>query len=140
MSTSIRSIRDNTLRTVLTATSVVIALSALSTRANAAPFVDPVNVITLSAPEVRYVGNDNSIGAPIKQTKVVARVKTDLVTLTMNSGVALFKDSVVQAAREACGADEPHGEVDVGCVRSALKGAKPQMDALIAKARSESNG
>jgi UrcA family protein len=67
-------------------------------------------------------------------------VKTDPVVLTTNSGVALFKDSVAEAARKACGADDPHGEVDTACLRAALKEAKPQVNAIIANARSAANG
>jgi hypothetical protein len=124
MNTSIRSI-----------TALVVAFGALSTRANAAPFVDPVNVITVSAPSEKVVSRDAWTGVPQKEIMVVARVKTDPVVLTLNSGVALFKDSVREAARKACGADDPRGEVDVGCVHSALKAAKPQVDAIIAAAQ-----
>jgi len=140
MNTSIRSIRDNTLRTVLTATSVVIAFAALSTRANADTFVDPANEVIVSAPSEKIVGTDFETGAPRKDIVVVARVRTDPVVLTLNSGVALFKDSVYEAARRACGADDLHGQIDVGCLHNAMKDAKPQMDAIIAKARSASNG
>jgi UrcA family protein len=139
MNTSIHSGRDNTLRTVLTATSLVVALAALSTRANAHSFVDPANKITVSAPTEQIMGTDFESGAPRKDIVVVARVKTDPAVLTTNSGVALFKDSVVEAAREACGADVPHSEVDTTCLRNALKEAKPQVAAIIAKARSGSN-
>ena len=140
MNTSIRSIRDNSFRTVLAATAVVIALAGLSTRANADTFVDPANVITISAPSEKIVGTDFETGAPRKDIIVVAHVRTDPVVLTMNSGVALFKDSVYEAARRACGADDLHGQIDVSCIHGAMKAAKPQMDAIIAKARSASNG
>jgi UrcA family protein len=124
MNTSIRSI-----------TALVIVLAALSTRANATSFVDPVNVITVSAPVEKVVSRDALTGVPQTEIMVVARVKTDPVVLTMNSGVALFKDSVYEAARRACGADDSHGEVDVSCVHSALKAAKPQVNAVIAAAQ-----
>jgi hypothetical protein len=140
MNTPIRSIRDNKFRTVLSVASLVVALATLSMRANANTFVDPANVITMSAPSEKIVGTDIETGAPRKDIVVVARVKTDPVVLTLNSGVALFKDSVYEAARRACGADDLHGQIDVGCLRNAMKDAKPQMDAIIAKARSASNG
>ena len=139
MHTSARSIRDNRFRTVLAATSLVIAFAAMSTRANAEAFVDPVNQITVSAPIVKYVNNDAMIGAPRREIRVTARVKTDPVMLTTNSGLALFKESVAEAARRACGADDAHGGVDQSCVRVTLKKAKPQMDAIIATARIASN-
>jgi hypothetical protein len=126
---------NTSVRSILAATSLVIAFAALSTRANATSFVDPVNVITVSAPVEKVVSRDNWTGVPQKEIMVVARVKTDPVVLTLNSGVALFKDSVYEAARKACGADDPHGEVDVSCVHSALKAAKPQVDAIIASAQ-----
>ena len=140
MTTSIRSFRTNTFRTVLAATSAVIALGALSARANADTFVDPANVIIMSAPSEKITGTDPVTGVPQKDIIVVAHVRTDPVVLTMNSGVALFKDSVYEAARRACGADDLHGQIDVSCIHGAIKAAKPQMDAIIAKARSTSNG
>jgi hypothetical protein len=138
MNTSIHSLRGNTLRVVLAATSLGIAFAALSTRANATTFVDPVDVITVSAPVEKVVGRDALTGTPTTETMVVARVKTDPAVLTLNSGVALFKDSVHEAARKACGADDPRGEVDVSCLHSALKAAKPQVDRIIASAQVKS--
>ena len=121
MNTSIRSIRGNPLRTVLPVAFLVTALAALSTRANAEQFDE----ITISAPSVKVVGYDDSTRAPRKEITVVAHVKTDPVVLTTNSGVALFKDSVMEAAQKVCGDADRGGQVDTTCLRGALKGAKP---------------
>ena len=72
MNTSIRSIRDNPLRTALLGAFLIAALAALSPRANAEQFDE----ITISAPSVRVVGYDSSTLAPRKVITVVAHVKT----------------------------------------------------------------
>jgi UrcA family protein len=110
------------------------ALTVLSARAHA----DDLDEITISAPAVKTVGRDAATGAPIEEVTVTARVKTDPVTLTTNSGVALFKDSVLDAARKACTMADPLTPEDGTCVHDAVKAAQPQVDAVIARARSSS--
>jgi UrcA family protein len=120
----------------------VLALGALAFMSAGAQAADDPNEITISAPNVKTVGRDEATGAPIEETTRTATVKFDPVTLTTNSGVALLKDSVVDAANKVCSsitlpmADED----DDTCVRDAIKSAQAQVDAAIAQARSTTSG
>jgi UrcA family protein len=110
----------------------------LGTTAQAA---DPnqVTQVTVSVPRERVVALDKTL-QPIKEVSITAHVKYNPVSLTTNSGVALFKDRVLQAARQACDAAAP-GEPDDGtCVHNALRAAQPQITAAIERAPSSVNG
>jgi UrcA family protein len=99
-----------------------------------------VTQVTLSAPRERVVSIDKATLQPVKEVSVTAHVKHNPVTLTTNSGMALFKDSVLQAARKVCDAVAP-GEGDDGtCVHEALRAARPQITAAIERARTSANG
>ena len=88
------------------------------------------------APKVKTVGRDAATGAPIQQYTVQARIQYDPVTLTTNSGVALLKESVEDAARRVCASPDPADDDDDGdCFIQAVKSAQPQIDAAIARAR-----
>jgi UrcA family protein len=129
-------LRVNTLRRRLPIALAIGALAAMSAGAHA----DNLDEVTISAPATKIVGRDYATGAPIEQETVTANVKFDPVTLTTNSGVALLKDSVLAAARKACYAADPLTMDDDGtCVHDAVKSAKPQVDAAIARARSNAN-
>jgi UrcA family protein len=70
-------------------------------------------------------------------------VSYDPATLTTNSGIALLKDSVADAARKACNAagDAADSLPDDGgtCVRAAISSAQAQVDAAITKAKSSAS-
>ena len=136
MNTQTLSIRVNTLRRSLPIAFAIGALAIISTRAHA----QDLDEITISAPAVKIVGRDPATLAPIEESTVTARVAFDPVTLTTNSGVALLKDGVVDAARRACDAADPLTMDDGTCVQTAVKSAKPQITAAIARARSSANG
>jgi len=94
--------------------------------------------ITISAPRVKVVGRDPATLAPIEENVVTAHVSYDPVTLTLNSGVALLKDSVLDAARKVCAeADPTDVEDDATCIEEAMRAAQPQIDAAVARARSQ---
>jgi UrcA family protein len=120
---------------------VALALGALAFVSAGAQAAD-YDEITISAPTVTIVGHDDATRAPIEEYSKKASVKLDPVTLTTNSGVALVKDSVLDAALEACSSISlPLSEDDDGtCVRDAVKSAQPQIDAAVARARSTANG
>jgi len=130
------SIRVNTLRRSLPIALAIGALAVMSARARA----QDLDEITISAPAVKAVGSDAATLAPIEESTVTARVAFDPATLTTNSGVALLKDSVLEAARKACDAADPFTPDDGTCVQTAVRSAKPQVDAAIARARSSVNG
>jgi UrcA family protein len=123
------------LRRTLPIALVVGALTVLSAQANAA---EP-DEVTVSAPAVKTLGRDLQL-APIQEVTVTAHVDYNPVTLTTNSGVALLKDSVLEAARKACVSADPLDEDDGTCVRNAVENAKPQVTAAIQRARSAANG
>jgi len=131
------SIRINTLRRNLPIAFAIGALAIMSARAHADDYLDE---ITIAAPAVKTVGRNSATGAPIQEVTVIARVKADPVKLTTNSGVALLKDSVLDAARKACDAADPLTPDDGTCVLTAVKAAKPQIDAAVLRARSSVNG
>ena len=112
-------------------------LAFISAGAQAADYDE----VTISTPGVKTVGHDGATGAPIEEYTQKASVKFDPVTLTTNSGVALLKDSVLDAALKACSSVSlPLSDDDGTCVRGAVKSAQAQIDAAIARARSTANG
>jgi UrcA family protein len=132
----ILSLRRNILRRSLPLAFALGAIAVMSAHAQAAD----LGAITISTPSVQKIGRDDATGAPIELVTVSARVKFDPVTLTTNSGVALLKDDVLTAARKACYDAGPSAMADDSeCVRSAVKSAKPQVNAAIARARSNAN-
>jgi hypothetical protein len=56
-------------------------------------------------------------------------------TLKNHSGVVLLKDRVAEAATKACFAANPVDEDDGSCIHNAIANAKPQVAAVIARAR-----
>jgi len=142
MKTSTASIEVNILQKVLLATFACGALAVLSPRAHAADLALPDDTpqITISTPKVKVVGHRGDL-SPVEQTTVTANVWFDPVTLTTNSGVALLKDKVLEAARRVCRDADPQDlEDDDACVRKAVKGTDPQVDSAIARAKKSSVG
>lgn len=119
---------------------VAIALGALAFVSVGAQAAD-YDEITISAPKATTVGHDVATGLPIEEYSKKASVKFDPVTLTTNSGVALLKDSVFDAALKVCNSINLPLSVDNGtCVRDAVKSAQAQIDAAVTRARSTANG
>ncbi len=135
MNTSTLSVRVNLLRRSLPIALAIGALAVVSARAHA----EELEQITISAPTLKTVGRDSATLAPIEESTVTARVAYNPVTLTLNSGVALLKDGVLDAARKACYAADPITEDDGTCLRDAVKAAQPQITAAIERARSNAN-
>lgn len=81
-----------------------------------------------------------SSGVPIEATEVIVRVSYADLSLDTNSGRALLKDRVRDAAKEACKRASAHYPMsslettDADCVQAAVKGATPQVDTVIAAA------
>jgi UrcA family protein len=135
MNTSTTRFRENTLRRSLPIAFAIGALAIMSARAHA----DDLDQITISAPVEKTVGREAATLAPIQEVTVTARVTADAAALTTNSGVAILNDSVLAAARKACEAADPSMLDDDTCVDNAVRSAKPQIDAAIARARSTAN-
>jgi UrcA family protein len=114
----------------------IMAIAVFSASAHAAE----ASEITVQGPTAKNVGLDNATGAPIQETSVKVAVRVDPATLTTNSGVALLKESVADAARKACDTADPLTDDDGACVREAINAAQAQIARAVAQARSSTNG
>jgi UrcA family protein len=87
---------------------------------------------------------DFSVRRPVEEVSVSAAVPADLNVLTLNSGVALLKYNVRQAALKACMMADPSAtataDSTVDCVNEAVNNARPEVNALIAEAHRQENG
>src|ERR1700730_19071546 len=92
------------------------AIAAFSVGAHAAES----NEIMVQGPTTKTVGYDLPTGAPIQETTVKIAVSYDPATLTTDSGVALLKDSVADAARKACDTADPLTDDDGACARGGI--------------------
>jgi UrcA family protein len=125
-----------TLSRSLQAAAAIMALAVFSISAHAAES----NEITVYGSTTKTVDRDYATGAPVQETTVKVAVSYDPVTLTTNSGIALLKDSIADAARKACATADPLTDDGGTCVREAISSAKTQIARAIAQARSSSNG
>ena len=114
------------------ASALLAALATVSTGVSAAE----LDRIEIDQPVVKVVGR-TPIDAPIEDVTVVARVIPDPQTLTMKSGVKLLNDNIVEAARKACYEADPLEMDDGSCVRRAVRDAKAQVPALVARAKAD---
>ena len=106
------------------------ALATVSTGVTAAE----LDRIEIDRPVVKVVER-SPIDAPVEDVTVVARVIPDPQTLTMESGIKLLNDNIVEAARKACFEADPLDADDGTCVRNAIRTAKAQVPALVAHAK-----
>src|SRR5262245_710494 len=137
MKSSAVTMRRDSLRIGFTLAFLIGALAVLGTQARAA---EPDPEITITGTRVKTIDYDAATRAPIQKITVTAHVATRLDVLTLNSGVAILKDNVLTAARRVCAMADPFNEDDGECVHDAVQGAQPQVDALIARARSQTKG
>src|SRR3569833_1067358 len=106
---------------------------------------EDMNQVAVVSSSTRTVGYGLHEPTPIKETKVKVRVTYDPVTLTTNSGVALLRDAVHEAAQKACKPSNVYGPLyeDMpyrDCVRTAVDNAQPQVARAIAKAENAEHG
>jgi UrcA family protein len=120
----------------LHAVCAAMAIAVFSASAHAAE----LNEITVQGSTVKTVGRDDATGAPIQETTVKVAVSYDPATLTTDSGVALLKESVADAARKACDTADPFTDDDGTCVREAIGSAQAQIARVVTQARSSANG
>ena len=134
-------IRLNRIRALRSRLPVAVALGTFAFISAGAQAADPEE-ITISKPSVKTVGYEDATGAPIQEITEKATITLDPVTLTTNSGVALLKDSVLEAASKVCNsvALSMSDDDEDTCVRDAVKSAQAQVDAAVARARSTTNG
>ena len=137
MNASTVTMRRNSLHTGLMLAFAIAALAVFGSPANAA---EPDQEITITASKMKTIPYDPATRGPIHKVTVTAHVATRLDVLTLNSGVAILKDNVLDAARKVCTMADPLDDDYSDCVREAVKGAQPQIDALIARARSMDKG
>ena len=130
------SIRVKSLSAGLPVAFAIAALAVFSASAHGAD----LNEITIQGSSTQTVGRDAATGAPIQETTVRAGVSYDPVTLTTNSGVALLKDNVADAARKACETADPFDDDDGTCVRDAIRSAQAQIARAVDQARTSTTG
>ena len=110
----------------------------------AAQAAEPTQEITITGTRIDTVPYDFSVRRPVEHVSVSATVPADLNVLTLNSGVALLKYNVRQAALKTCMMADPLATVTsdstMDCVHEAVDNAQPQVNALIAEAHREAKG
>jgi UrcA family protein len=120
---------------------IVFAIGALAVFASAAQAAEVSQEITITGTRTKTIPYDFATRMPVKEVSVSASVPVDLTVLTLNSGVALLQYNVREAAQKACEMADPSAaptsDSTVDCVHEAVRGAQPQIDALIARAKSE---
>jgi UrcA family protein len=116
---------------------LALAIGALALTANV--YAAELDKIEIDQPVVKIVGRDQGTEAPIENVTVKAHVLPDPDTLTTDSGVVLLNDYIREAARKACFEADPMTPDDGTCYRKALASAKPQVAALVARAKLEKN-
>lgn len=114
------------------ACSLAIALGAVALQAHAAD-LDP---ITVYAPKQTSVGRNLLLLTPAKVVTTQARIAIDTETLRNESGVVVLNDRINDAALKVCAGSDAATPIDRACVSNAVKGAQPQVEAAIARARS----
>ena len=114
---------------------LALVMGALALTSNV--YAAQLDKIAMDQPVVKVVGHDRGTDAPIEDVTVVARVIPEPDTLTTDSGVALLNDYVNEAARKACFAADPMTPDDGTCYHKAIKAARPQVAALVARAKAE---
>jgi len=118
----------------------VLSCASTATYAGGPPNPEDIAQVTISSPVVKYLGRTED-QARKEEITVTARLAFEPITLTTNSGVALLKDRVVQAAHEICAAADPEDvEDDDACIFRAIKGADKQIDSAIARAKANHAG
>jgi UrcA family protein len=130
------STRAKILNASLHAAFASIAIAAFSAGARAAESRE----IMVQGPTTKTIGFDLPTGAPIQETTVKIAVSYDPATLTTDSGVALLKDSVADAARKACDRADRVTPDDGTCVRRAIDSARAQIARMVSQARSSTHG
>jgi hypothetical protein len=116
------------------ASALLAALAIVSTGVSAAE----LDRIEIGQPVVKDIPSDSVSGVPTEEVTVVARVIPDPDTLTLDSGVKLLNDYIVEAARKACFEANPLEMDDGTCVRRAIRSAQPQVKQVVAEARAAS--
>jgi UrcA family protein len=130
------STRAKILNASLHAAFASMAIAAFSAGARAAESRE----IMVQGPTTKTIGFDLPTGAPIRETTVKIAVSYDPATLTTDSGVALLKDSVADAARKACDTADRVTPDDGTCVRRAIDSARTQIARLVSQARASTRG
>lgn len=113
--------------------SLALAVGALALTGNV--YAEELDKITVDQPVVKVIGYELGDEAKMEDVTVVAHVIPDPETLTTDSGIALLNDNVREAARRACFEADPLTPDDGTCYRKAMASAKPQVAAMIARAK-----
>ena len=122
---------------VLAAAATIMTGAAIAQQAMATP-----EVRVRATGVIKKDAGRTSAGVPIETAEVTMRVGYSDLSLDTNSGQALLRDRVHEAAKDACAriaaSFGPGGILsgDANCINAAVSGAKSQVDAAIAAANS----
>jgi UrcA family protein len=113
-------------------------VAAAATVAGASAYGQAMEVVTVEAVREIIVGK-SPIGAPIKEMSIRSRVSYADLDLTTAAGVDALKKRVSDTATSTCKeikVDVPaEGSTVDKCIKEAIDGAAPQIDAAIAAAK-----
>jgi UrcA family protein len=125
---------DSTMTTAtLTLALALGAFAAMTSNVQAAQ----LDQVQYDPPNIKVIGHDPATYAPVEDVTVIAHVIPDPDTLTTDSGVVLLNDYIREAARKACFEANPLEFDDGTCFRKAMKSARPQVKALVARVKAE---
>jgi UrcA family protein len=115
-------------------------LATIGAAAVAQQATSPSEVRVQASAVIKKQDGRTSAGIPIETAEVTMRVGYADLSLSTNSGQALLRDRVTDAAKDACAriasayALGTPGTSDADCVSAAMRDAKSQVDAAIAAA------
>lgn len=119
---------------------IAVVFGAFAILTGVAHAAEPAQEIAITGTRVERIPYDITVRRPAKEVTVTASIPADLSALTLSSGVALLENSVRDAALKACVEADPRAsatsDVTIDCVNRAVREARPQIEALVARARS----
>ena len=114
------------------------AAAAAATLAGASAYGQAMEVVTVEAVREIIVGK-SAIGAPIKELSIRSRVSYADLDLTTPAGVQALEKRVKDTAVSTCKeikVDVPaEGSTVDKCIKEAMEGATPQINAAVAAAK-----
>jgi UrcA family protein len=117
---------------------LLMAAAAACTLAGASAYGQAMEVVTVEAVREIIVGK-STIGAPIKELSIRSRVSYADLDLTTADGVAALekrvKDTAVSTCKELKVQIPAEGSTEEKCIKEAIDGAAPQIQAAIEAAK-----
>jgi UrcA family protein len=116
----------------------LMAAAAACTLAGASAYGQAMEVVTVEAVREIIVGK-SAIGAPIKELSIRSRVSYADLDLSTPDGVAKLeqrvKDTAISTCKELKVQIPAEGSTEEKCIKEAIDGATPQIQAAVAAAK-----